>query len=270
MAAIILSGTLYSTARAQAPVPAIIGHRGASHAAPENTIAAMKLAWQEGADGVEGDFHLTQDGEVVCIHDNDTLRTTGVKKIIKESTWAALETLDAGSWKSPKFRGERIPRFAEMLDHLPPGKAFFVEIKSGPAIIAPIKAILETRAGQVDPKAIFIISFDAKVVAEARRLMPAYQAHLISSLKDYGDAAGMRKLDKTLKRSGATGLQFQFLPAITGEWIASLKSRGLLTDCWVVNDAEKAVKLVNDGVEFITTDRPGPLRAELKAQGIAR
>ncbi len=230
----------------------------------------MKLAWLEGADGVEGDFHLTQDGEVVCIHDADTLRTTGVKMIIEKTTWAELKTLDAGSWKSPEFRGEKIPRFGEMLDHLPPDKLLVAEIKSGPATIAAIKAILESRKGKLDPRAIVIISFNAKVVAEARRLMPDNQAHLVSSLDEYGHLAGMRKLDKALRRSGATGLQFQYLPAVTGEWIKSLKSRGLLTACWVVNKPEQAAKLAKGGIDFITTDRPGPLRAELKALGITR
>lgn len=264
MAAIILSGTLSTITVAQSPVPPLIGHRGASHAAPENTIASMELAWKEGADGVEGDFHLTKDGEVVCMHDYDTLRTTGVKKIIKETPWSELETLDAGSWKSPDYRGEKIPRFAEMLDHLPAGKSFFVEIKSGPATIAPVKAVLDSHKGKFDPKAIFIISFDAKAVAEARRLMPEIQAHLITQLKEWGDAAGMRKLDKTLVRSGATGLQFKYLPTVTGEWIQSLKGRGLLTDCWVVDDAGQAAELIKSGIGYITTDRPGPLRAELK------
>ncbi len=251
-------------------MPAIIGHRGASHAAPENTIAAMKLAWQEGADGVEGDFHLTQDGEVVCIHDDDTLRTTGVKKIVNETLWPELETLDAGSWKSPEFRGEKIPRLGEMLDHLPPGKLLFVEIKSGPATIAPIKAILDSRNDKVDPKAIFIISFDPEVVAEARRLMPDSQAHLVTWLNEYGDARGMKKLDRALEQSGATGLQFQFIPAITGDWLQSLKGRGLLTASWVVNRTEEAAQLVAGGIDYLTSDRPGFLRAELKAQGIIR
>jgi glycerophosphoryl diester phosphodiesterase len=263
MAAILVTGISSIPSPAQAPL--IIAHRGASHAAPENTVAAMELAWKEGADGVEGDFHLTRDGEVVCVHDDDTRRTTGVKKLIRQSTWAELQSLDAGSWKAPEFRDEGIPRLADMLDHLPAGKLLFIEVKSGPAILAPIKAILESREGMVDPKAIFIISFDAAVVAEARRLMPDLQAHLVTSLEEFGDAAGMGTLDETLSRCGATGLQFQFRPAITGEWIGSLRSRGLLTDCWVVNDARRAAKVAAMGVGFITTDRPGPLRKELKA-----
>lgn len=252
---------------ASAKSPGLVGHRGASHAAPENTLAAMDLAWKEGADGVEGDFHLTKDGEVVCMHDYDTLRTTGVKLVIKDTAWADLAKLDAGSWKSETYHGEKIPLFSEMLERLPAGKLFFVEIKSGPATIAPIKAILESHQGKFDPKSIYIISFDAAAVAEAHRLLPTYQAHLISSLKEYGDAAGMKKLDETLVQSGATGFQFKYLPQVTGEWIKSLQTRGLLTDSWVVDDATQAARLIDFGIDYITTDRPGPLRAELKDAG---
>lgn len=266
MAVPLLSGILSATSPARPHLPAIIAHRGASHAAPENTIAAMERAWKEGADGVEGDFHLTRDGEVVCIHDPDTLRTTGVMKVVSQSTWAELEPLDAGSWKSPEFRAERIPRLSEMLDHLPSGKRFFIEIKSGPATLEPIKRILESHPTKVDPKAVIIISFDAKVVAESRRLMPGFQAHLITSLDDFGHPAAMERLDETLTLSAATGLQFKLLPALTVEWIEGLKKRGLLTDCWVVNEVEHAVKLAKAGVEYLTSDRPGPLREELEAR----
>ena len=56
--------------------PLIIAHRGASGEAPENTMDAFKLAWELGADGIEGDFHLTRDGHIVAIHDKDTNKVT--------------------------------------------------------------------------------------------------------------------------------------------------------------------------------------------------
>ena len=55
----------------------IIGHRGASEDAPENTLAAIEEAWKQQADGVEVDVRITSDGNLVCIHDNNFLRTTG-------------------------------------------------------------------------------------------------------------------------------------------------------------------------------------------------
>ena len=62
---------------ASLPAQLIVAHRGASHDAPENTLSAFLLAWEQGADAVEGDFLLTRDGQIVCIHDKTTRRTSG-------------------------------------------------------------------------------------------------------------------------------------------------------------------------------------------------
>ena len=63
----------------------ITANRGASHDAPENTLAAFKLAWKQQADAIEGDFRLTADGKIVCIHDADTRRTCGVNLVVADT-----------------------------------------------------------------------------------------------------------------------------------------------------------------------------------------
>ena len=83
----------------------IVAHRGASHAAPENTSAAFELAWQQNADAIEADFRLSRDGQIVCIHDATTQRTAGVDRIVAQSTLAELKALDVGAWKDPQFKG---------------------------------------------------------------------------------------------------------------------------------------------------------------------
>src|SRR5687768_5258275 len=84
----------------------IVAHRGASHDAPENTLAAFKLAWEQGADGIEADFYLSSDGKIICNHDKDTARTAGVKHVVSETPFDVLRTLEVGSWKNEKYRGE--------------------------------------------------------------------------------------------------------------------------------------------------------------------
>lgn len=86
--------------------PVIVAHRGASHDAPENTLPAFELAWEQGADAIEGDFHLTRDGHIICLHDKDTKRTAGVKLVVKNSPLAELRKLDVGEWKDPRFKTE--------------------------------------------------------------------------------------------------------------------------------------------------------------------
>lgn len=84
----------------------IVAHRGASYDAPENTLAAFRLAFEKDADGIEGDFYLTSDNRIVCIHDSDTERVAGKKLIVAKSTLAELKQLDVGSWKDKKWHAE--------------------------------------------------------------------------------------------------------------------------------------------------------------------
>ncbi len=81
----------------------IVAHRGASGDAPENTLASFSLAWQQDADAIEGDFHLTSDGHIVCIHDSDTNRVSGTRLVINKSTLKELQELDIGSHFGDKF-----------------------------------------------------------------------------------------------------------------------------------------------------------------------
>jgi glycerophosphoryl diester phosphodiesterase len=125
-----------------ASTPLIVAHRGASHDAPENTLAAFKLAWEQGADAVEGDFMLTADGEIVCFHDKTTKRLTDQDLEVSKTTLAELQNLDLGSWKDQAFEETKIPVLSEVLATLPEGKQIFVEIKCGPEIIQPLVAEL--------------------------------------------------------------------------------------------------------------------------------
>ena len=99
----------------------IIGHRGSSKEAPENTLSSNQLAFFEKADGVEVDVRMTKDGELVCIHDKNTVRTTGVDALINEKTIAELKSMDAGGWKGEQWRGEAVPSLAEVLEAIPQG-----------------------------------------------------------------------------------------------------------------------------------------------------
>src|SRR4051794_20206839 len=100
----------------------IIAHRGASHDAPENTLAAVRLAWAQHADAVEIDVHLTRDGRLAVIHDPDTQRTAGIPQLVTETTLADLQRLDAGAWKGASFAGEKIPALEDVFALVPAGK----------------------------------------------------------------------------------------------------------------------------------------------------
>lgn len=260
-----LAGCSPTIAESDPHFPKFIAHRGASHAAPENTLAAIQLAWQEGADGVEADFHLTKDGEIVAMHDKDTLRTTGNKLVVAETTWPELQKLEAGAWKAEKHRGEPIPLLAQILDAIPKDKHFLIEIKSGPETIAPLRKILEEKSSAIQPEYLVIISFDAEVIRASRKQIPHIQAHWISSMKNFGEPDFEQQTANTLADIGAQGFQFKYRPRLEPAWFARHREKNLLLTSWVINDPAHAIDLISNHIDFITTDRPGPLRDEILA-----
>ena len=122
-------------------LPLIIAHRGSSLQAPENTMAAVNLSWQENTDALEIDVHKTKDDEIVVIHDEDTKRTCGINKTINQSTLQEIQFLDAGSWKDKKYKNEIIPTFKEVVKTVSNNKKLVVEVKGGRECLLPVKNI---------------------------------------------------------------------------------------------------------------------------------
>ena len=152
MGVIALAGCA-TTYRAGAPDGAIdvIAHRGASAYAPENTLASFAQAKELGADWFELDCTLTKDSAVIVIHDDDVERTTDRKRKDKvaDLTLAELKTLDAGSWKDPKFAGERLPTLGEALDLAKQGRiGIYIEIKNAADDAALIGKIMKLTDGR--------------------------------------------------------------------------------------------------------------------------
>lgn len=96
--------------------PLIIGHRGASAVAPENTLAAFKAAVAAGADGIEFDVRLASDGIPVVIHDDTLYRTGGVRKRVADLTSSELNKIDVGSWFGRDFGDQRVPSLSELFE----------------------------------------------------------------------------------------------------------------------------------------------------------
>lgn len=242
-------------------IPKLIAHRGASANAPENTMSAFRMAWKEGADGIEGDFFLTADGEVVCIHDDRTKRTANGNLAVKSSTLEQLRALDYGSWKDPKFRGERIPLLSEVLDELPPGKWFFLEIKDSPRIVKPIAEILARK--RPDKEKVILISFSKDVIKACRETMPEYQASLLSSLDRFPEKGGPESYLAELEWCESHGLCFKASAPVTKEWLGKARGEDGILMAWTVDTRDAALRAAGLGTDFIGTNRPAGLRAEL-------
>jgi len=138
--------------------PLIIAHRGESFDAPENTLAAINLAWERGAEAVEIDIQFSKDRELVVIHDTDTKRLAGIDKKVVDQTLEELKKLDVGVWKAIQFKDEKIPTLKEVLDTIKNGKRLIIEMKSGPETISILKPTLQET--QLLPEQIEIIGFE--------------------------------------------------------------------------------------------------------------
>jgi glycerophosphoryl diester phosphodiesterase len=245
--------------------PLIIGHRGASREAPENTLESFRLAWEQGADGIEADFRLTADRRIVCMHDDTTGRTTGVDLKIADTPLKKLRNLDAGLWKGAAWSGALIPTLDEVLAAIPHGTWFFIEIKSGAEIIPHLERVL--RASGLAPERVRLLSFSAALIAELKQRLPDWHA---CWLCDYRQTllinawrpSRSRVLDM-LHRSGADGLASANRAFLDRGLVETLKGLGKEIHVWTVDRLPAAQQLCELGVDSIMTNRPGWLRRRL-------
>lgn len=249
--------------------PLVVAHRGASHAAPENTLAAFYLAWKEGADAIEGDFFLTKDNQIVCTHDKTTQRLNKekVKLDVAKSTLAELQKLDVGSWKHEKWQGERMPTLAEVMQTVPDGKKIYIEVKCGAEIIPFLKTEIE--ASDLKAEQIVIICFKKEVIQKAKVALPELKAYWLSSFKrdkKTGKVSPSEVEVLTILRAvQADGLSCGDHKSLTADFLKNVRSNGYETHCWTVNDPKRAKELAGMGMRSITTDRPALIRKELSA-----
>lgn len=237
----------------------IVAHRGSSHDYPENTIVAATRAWQEKADAVECDVRLSRDGRIVVIHDADTKRTTGTRGLIADLDLAALRDLDAGLWKGAPFRGTRIPTLDELLAIGPADRRYFVELKSGPAILPELRATLG-RSG-LPPAQVTLISFDLDVITAAKHHLPGHPCLWI--LSHTRKSPSLDSAVAQAKQAGLDGLDLSWKWPIDRAFVKKVRDAGLQLHVWTVDDLAVARRLADAGVDGITTNRPRYLREGL-------
>jgi glycerophosphoryl diester phosphodiesterase len=242
----------------------LIAHRGESYDAPENTLAAINLAWQMGVKAVEVDVHLTSDNEICVIHDPDTLRTTGKKLIVRESSMEQLQKLDAGSWKGEKWVGEKIPNLKKVLASVPPHGKLVIEIKSDSKLLEKLAKVTKN-SGLRDVE---IIAFNIYTLAKAKQMMPQYKVLWLfkarTSLLQYLTGTYPAAVIRKLKKYNIDGVNVGDSRYLTEKFIEKFISAGFLVYTWTVNDPERAFTLLKSGVVCITTDRAAWMAEMLK------
>ena len=246
---------------------AIVAHRGASADAPENTLAAMKLGYEQGADAGELDVHLSKDGKIVLLHDLDTKRVAGVDKKVAEQTFDELRKLEVGQWGKWAGKGfsEKIATLDEVWPLVPQGKRLLIEIKCGPEIMPALVEMIR-KAPLAKEQTVFI-SFKYDVIQAVKKAFPDRQAYWLHDYKADKKTGQFPRLDDLIakaKAAKADGLDINFKFPLDAANVKKIKDAGLQCHVWTVDDPAKARELAKAGVDSITTNRPGALRREME------
>ncbi len=242
----------------------IVAHRGFSARAPENTLAAFELGWKHQTDACELDVYLTRDDQAVVIHDNDTYRTTGVRKEVAASTATELTALDAGSWKGSEWQKEKIPTLQQALATLPEGKQrFFIEIKCGAEIVPALQKILEPmkeRAAQLA-----IIAFNRDAAAASKKAMPWLPVYRLASGKTkFKQPTNLDQLIADTKQDQLDGLDLGADWPWSEAMVKKIRDAGLGLYVWTINKPADVQRFQRLKVDGITTDDPVMVREALK------
>jgi len=238
----------------------IIAHRGASHDAPENTLAAARLAWAQGADALECDVRLTADGRIAVMHDADLQRVAGAAATVRSLRWAELQEHDVGAWKHPRFEGERVPDLAALVATVPEDRRIFIEVKDGPATMARVAEGWEQRAG---PKPrVVIITFDFAVATAAKARLPSCEVAWIVDAPAK-TSLPLEALIEKCRTAGLDALDLERSWSPAGEVVSRVHAAQLKLYVWTVDDAAEARRWRDAGVDGITTNRSAWLRAQL-------
>ena len=212
-----------------------VAHRGASADAPENTIAAFTSAWQQGADVIEGDFQLTSDGQIVCIHDADTLRVSGTRLVVKESTLAELRQLNMGWHFHDQSFDEKIPTIEQVFATIPNNKKILIEVKCGVEILPAL--MQQIQRSNLDLDQIGVIAFDQEVIKQCKLIEPKL---IVLWLNDFNKINDIDFIVSTLLDIKADGLLSN--DTVADQLRDAVKKQGLIYNLWVADDSDNPGK----------------------------
>ncbi len=241
--------------------PLNIAHRGASHAAPPNTLSAFLKAAELGADGVEFDVQRSADGVPVVIHDFSVDRTTDGTGAVSSMTLAELKELDAGSTFDPSYAGEPIPTLAEVLEAVGSRLLLNIELKST-AIRATgsSRAVVGLLSARGTRALTLISSFNAFSLRRAKRLAPDIPVGLL-----YASDLPLPLRRAWLAPFVRPEARHPEHTMVDAGYVAWARGRGKLVNTWTVDERVEMRRLIGLGVDGIITNRPDVLGDELRS-----
>jgi glycerophosphoryl diester phosphodiesterase len=216
----------------------LIAHRGARFDEPENTLRAVKRAFECGADAVEIDVRLSSDDELVVIHDDTLERTTNGSGKVSKKTLKQLRTLDVG-------KGETIPTLSEVLSLVKKLEiAVVIEMKE-PGVEA--KVAREIVKAEME-RNVIISSFFHSSLLTVKELAPNLKTGVILS--------SLPVFPVTVARNAKANIIFQCYPRLNKEYVEEAIKTGLEIYVWTINTVEEFEEACELGVSGIVTDNP--------------
>ena len=238
----------------------VIAHRGFSGRAPENTLAAVREAIAIGADMAEVDVTVTADDQVVVIHDEDVQRTTDGRGLVAGFTLTELKQLDAGSWFSPQFSGERIPTLDEVLAEAEGRILLNVEIKSEAVergLAAKVAKAIRAR-GMADR--VVVSSISPRALEEMRSAAPEIRTAVLYNPKIH------RGMDPVEIVTGLGASAFNIRGSrLTKKMLRRCHEHGIPVGIYTIDKPKKMRRFLQKGVDAIFTNHPDRMLEVLKA-----
>lgn len=226
----------------------VIAHRGASAKAPENTMAAIELAVDSGADWVEIDVQENASGEILVFHDKDFMRMSRDTTSLRDVTQEQIAQLDIGSWFDPRFADQRTPTLREVLEFCKDRAGVIIELKyygSEEQLEQRTIDIVEA-TGMTDQ--VQLMSLKLEGVQKVRKLRPTWRVGLLSSIS-VGDPT---RLDVSFLGLNAN--------SVTDRLIDRAHRSNIEVYAWTVNDPTLMSSLLSRGIDGLITDRPHTCR----------
>jgi len=252
--------------------PLILGHRGSSALAPENTLAAFQRCIEDGADGFEFDVRLSSDGVPVVIHDASLQRTSGQRFLVSDLTANELQQIDVGSWfnrQNPQraessYERQTVPTLDQVIDLSRESQTVLcIEMKPDPTRGLDLAAAV-VRAIQQHSlyERVVVESFDLAATAEVKRLEPKIRTAALfePSLSHPSSLVRLMKTTELALKVQADVLALHHSLA-TKRAVEQAKNAGLAIVVWTVDDAAWVERALKFGIEALIANNPAPLVA---------
>ena len=241
-------------------MPLIIAHRGDSANAPENTLAAFRLAYENGADGIELDVMLSADRQLVVIHDDTLDRTSNGHGKVGEMPLTALRELDAGAWFSPKFKGEPILLLDEVFTELGGKFLINVELKNYKTPKDQLPELVVTLVKKhALSDSVLLSSFNARNLLRAKSLAPEIRTGLLI----LPGLLGLPMRGFLGRRYGADDLH-PYYRDVSAKMVQTRHQMGQKVNVWTVDAPNDLRRMQSCGVDMIICNDPAHARQILE------